>query len=157
MRPHLLSFVLLLAFGASATQAQRAAPRMAPATVQVTVGGEGLFGGVLADYLVTPQVSIRSGFSAFFVPVVPLFATYHVGARRSRLEVGGGALLVFSGEIDEGERLEGTAPAAWVGYRRQPGPGGLLLRAGVLLIYSEETLLPLPGVAVGLGLGKPRQ
>jgi hypothetical protein len=157
MTPLLRSALLTAALFACAAlapsvSAQDAAPRIAPFTVQVAVGGDALLAGYGADVLVTPRWMLRAqqatgfGGTGATVQVTRLW-----GARRARLEAGGGILIADTDDFESG-----LLPVVYAGGRRQPGPGGLMLLFGVAVYYDGVDLLPLPGVAVGLGIGKPR-
>lgn len=147
MRPLLLVLVVTLA-GSVESRAQATQP-LARATLFGQVAGDGLALSLNADYMVTPQINARVGYStAIFAQGIPLVVSYHMGEGRRRLEVGGGTLL----NLTDGEDDPTAFGLVHAGYRVHPRGRGWLFRVGFALVFDPEDIVLLPGVSVGRGL-----
>ncbi|GAB5520221.1 MAG: hypothetical protein RhofKO_24720 [Rhodothermales bacterium] len=147
----LRAFLFLLVLSTSVvaeSQAQTAQP-LARTTIFGQLGGDGLALSLNVDYMVTPEINVRTGISTIvFASGVPLIVSYHLGAAQHRFEVGAGAFALTS--IDDNDR------AVWglvhAGYRYHPRVKQWLFRAGLAVVYDGTDVLPLPGVSIGRGL-----
>lgn len=118
----------------------------------VRLGAGYIAGSVQPD---TPGARARTETVLLSVPV----SISYVGMRQdwSILEVGAGAVPLHVGAhvstlfVSESNTSTNTVLAAlYAGYRYQPTPGGLLVRAGVSAIAGKYGLLPFwPYVAAG--------
>jgi len=128
-------------------------------SVYVELGGPGLLYSVNYERLLRPDVSLRVGLGAFAIRedgtekgmtwlTVPITASYLVGQRAHRFEVGGGLATGYAWS-DLNQRAGATddyfliALAVHAGYRYQPRAGGFLLRALVTPIVGGRRFAPL--------------
>jgi len=133
--------------------------------------GQGMFYSLNYEYMFTPHVSGRIGYTNWSIPIFflasagvvnyqggPVMINYLWGDGDHHLETGIGAVLGamrYSGtDIIFGEKISvkymffplGTAT---VGYRYQPREGGFLFRLGVTPIFNATRFVPTGGMSIG--------
>lgn len=133
--------------------------------------GSGLFYSLNYErYVDAWRVGFRLGGSFFSLPVskygasenlvvltFPLTASYYVGARNHKLQLGLGAtfLYTYASTDTEGIRFEnertgfGVAATAVVGYRYIPSDGGFSFGAAFTPLLRTTKFLPWGGIDVG--------
>jgi hypothetical protein len=138
-------------------------------------GGNGIFGSVNYERMLSDVVSIRAGLGYFAtqgrIPQsgfsvsnptisVPVLGAYHLLlSANDHIELGGGittAVSVQSSEFLQSfqpENLRGpvfVVPTALLGYRYQPREGGVMVRLAVTpLLFEWRIVQPWAGVSIG--------
>lgn len=166
----LLSFVLVIVCP-QRTQAQETTFNndFARNSVFLELGGNGLLYSLNYDHKFFDHASARIG--AMYFPYsnddpntfdgrlsilfVPITANYLVGDGNSRLEIGGGPLIVrvsADGEVDN-ELIDGVGSGVGftgtLGYRLQPRNGGFLFRIGYTPAFAPGFFQHWAGLSLG--------
>lgn len=151
-------------------------PSAAPArTASNVVFGEALGNGLLYSInyeriFASVPIGLRAGASYFSYPVstygrsgnlklatFPLVASYHVGSRHHKLQLGLGATILYlgvstdsTGTKFEGERSGvGVAASAVIGYRYLPPDRGFSFGVGFTPLLRTSSFLPWGGANAG--------
>lgn len=164
---------LLISFAKTAA-GQESRPDTCRNTIYAELLGPGILYSINYDYLITPKVSIRAGFSKWSLPVVfflmnggpldftgfPVALNYLAGEGNSRLEFGAGVVPMFlsvEGEGIFGGRIRGKATlfseTAAVGYRYQPIDGGFVFRIGFTPLFINFNKVHAVILTGGLSFG----
>ena len=140
-------------------------------SIFVEVLGQGVFYSINYDRRITPDFSLRVGFTSwsitsilFLVPgelkftAIPVTANYLAGGESAHhLELGIGLMPIFlTLQGDEeffGSNVSGSGASvvgtATIGYRLQPPGGGILFRIGFTPLFTFKKFVPWGGISLG--------
>lgn len=166
------SCVLLLFLCVSLVgQATAAAPDPDPApycrhAVYGELLGQGILYSLNYDYLLTRDISLRAGVTAWALEVpdfsmkaayrdrqkelvgFPLMINYLAGEQSAHLELGVGVIPTAQRKLDPNNPP--VLFTATIGYRSQSPEGGFVFRVGLTPLFTfEDFFLPMVGISFG--------
>ena len=167
MNAHRLSAFILgsLIFLSTASQVYGQDGQIQPKnSLYLELGGNALVYSINYDRVLTDDFSARIGIGFYSfeddfgdsasLAGIPITAHYLLGNGNSRLELGGG-ILVVTGKADVGsvETKDGAVLGTGVfAYRFQKQEGGLFFKAGFTPVIHSGSFLPWFGISIGYTL-----
>ena len=164
-------FCILCVAGTRLSFAQEEDTSYCRSAIYVEGLGQGVLYSANYDYRLTPNISLRAGFTSWSVPFPIIFAVGELkftgfpimvnlltGKETSHFELGIGVVPgilsfqgkeVFFGTEVNGEPITILLGTATIGYRAQPRDGGFVFRIGLTPLFTFKGA----GMTGGLSLG----
>lgn len=159
---------MILLFPFIALKAQEQPATLKRNAVYFELFGQGVLYSLNYEYRITPQVSLRAGFTSWRISLIstrfnftgfPIMLNFLSGKKSGHFEAGIGcipATVTYIGDeynpfivLERKGSSTAIMGTATIGYRYQPAEGGIIFRAGLTPFIADEVRLS-GGASVGI-------